>query len=89
MKKNYMLFSNLSFVFAVFKTIEIAIPELHEMRTAHIVSIGSESLSSLNPDVEDGYAHSAITFIYLSTYLKCYLSFIILYFNTYFLIKII
>ncbi|XP_031096931.1 fatty acid amide hydrolase-like [Ipomoea triloba] len=36
------------------KTIEIAIPELHEMRTAHIVSIGSESLCSLNPDVEDG-----------------------------------
>ncbi|VFQ59097.1 unnamed protein product [Cuscuta campestris] len=37
------------------KTIEIVIPELHEMRTAHIVSIGSESLSSLNPDFENGY----------------------------------
>ncbi|XP_038995902.1 fatty acid amide hydrolase-like isoform X2 [Hibiscus syriacus] len=36
------------------KTIEIVIPELHEMRTAHLVSIGSESLRSLNPDIEDG-----------------------------------
>ncbi|KAF7803799.1 fatty acid amide hydrolase [Senna tora] len=34
--------------------IEIVIPELHEMRTAHLVSIGSECLSSLNPDCEDG-----------------------------------
>lgn len=34
---------------------EIIIPELEEMRTAHIVSIGSESLSSLTPDFEDGY----------------------------------
>lgn len=38
-----------------FKTIEIVIPELHEMRTAHIVSIGSETICSLNPDIEDGY----------------------------------
>nr|GMC63173.1 fatty acid amide hydrolase-like [Ipomoea batatas] len=45
------------------KTIEIAIPELHE-----IVSIGSESLCSLNPDVEDGYAHSTCYF-YLFIYL--------------------
>ncbi|KAG8474053.1 hypothetical protein CXB51_033765 [Gossypium anomalum] len=36
------------------KTIEIVIPELHEMRIAHLVSIGSESLCSLNPDIEDG-----------------------------------
>ncbi|KAI5661290.1 hypothetical protein M9H77_20613 [Catharanthus roseus] len=36
------------------RMVEIAIPELHEMRTAHIVSIGSESLSSMNPDFEDG-----------------------------------
>lgn len=36
------------------EAIEIAIPELHEMTTAHVVSIGSESLSSLNPDIEDG-----------------------------------
>ncbi|MBA0833534.1 hypothetical protein Goarm_005969, partial [Gossypium armourianum] len=36
------------------KTIEIVIPELHEMRIAHLVSIGSESLRSLNPDIEDG-----------------------------------
>ncbi|KAL1289435.1 hypothetical protein HN51_057604 [Arachis hypogaea] len=34
--------------------IEIVIPELHEMRTAHVVSIGSECLSSLNADCEDG-----------------------------------
>ncbi|KAK6253358.1 hypothetical protein QUC31_015078 [Theobroma cacao] len=36
------------------ETIEIVIPELHEMRTAHVVSIGSETLCSLNPDCEDG-----------------------------------
>ncbi|KAG8368550.1 hypothetical protein BUALT_Bualt15G0057200 [Buddleja alternifolia] len=36
------------------KTVEIVIPELHEMRTAHIVSIGSESASGLSPDYEDG-----------------------------------
>ncbi|CAH9117796.1 unnamed protein product [Cuscuta epithymum] len=36
------------------KVIEIVIPELHEMRTAHIVSIGSESLCSLNPYLEGG-----------------------------------
>ncbi|KAK7328058.1 hypothetical protein VNO77_22154 [Canavalia gladiata] len=34
--------------------IEIVIPELHEMRNAHVVSIGSECLCSLNPDCEDG-----------------------------------
>ncbi|CAI9781811.1 unnamed protein product [Fraxinus pennsylvanica] len=38
------------------KTVEIVIPELREMRTAHLVSIGSESLSGLNPEVEDGNA---------------------------------
>ncbi|CAH9074747.1 unnamed protein product [Cuscuta epithymum] len=36
------------------KVMEIVIPELHEMRTAHIVSIGSESLCSLNPYLEGG-----------------------------------
>ncbi|XWS63056.1 hypothetical protein CRYUN_Cryun06bG0064100 [Craigia yunnanensis] len=36
------------------ETIEIVIPELHEMRTAHLVSIGSETLCSLNPDLKDG-----------------------------------
>lgn len=36
------------------ETIEIVIPELHEMRTAHVISIGSETLCSLNPDCEDG-----------------------------------
>ncbi|QCD76617.1 aspartyl-tRNA [Vigna unguiculata] len=34
--------------------IEIVIPELLEMRTAHVVSIGSECLCSLNPDCADG-----------------------------------
>jgi Asp-tRNA(Asn)/Glu-tRNA(Gln) amidotransferase A subunit family amidase len=34
--------------------IEVVVPELHEMRTAHLVSIGSETISSLNPDYEDG-----------------------------------
>ncbi|XP_024018843.1 fatty acid amide hydrolase [Morus notabilis] len=33
---------------------EIVVPELHEMRTAHLVAIGSECLCSLNPDCEDG-----------------------------------
>lgn len=37
------------------KTIEIVLPELQEMRTAHLVSIGSETMCSLNPDYEDGY----------------------------------
>ncbi|CAA0807387.1 Fatty acid amide hydrolase [Striga hermonthica] len=36
------------------KTVEIVIPELHEMRTSHLVSIGSESACGLNPDFEDG-----------------------------------
>ncbi|XP_055816034.1 fatty acid amide hydrolase-like isoform X1 [Solanum dulcamara] len=36
------------------KTVEIVIPELHEMRIAHIVSIGSEALCGLNPDCYDG-----------------------------------
>lgn len=36
------------------QTVEIAIPEMHEMRTAHVVSIGSESLCSLNPHCEEG-----------------------------------
>ncbi|XP_027361730.1 fatty acid amide hydrolase isoform X2 [Abrus precatorius] len=36
------------------EVIEIVIPELDEMRTAHVVSIGSECLCSLNPDCEDG-----------------------------------
>lgn len=27
------------------------------MRTAHIVSIGSESACGLNPDYEDGFVH--------------------------------
>lgn len=35
--------------------VEIVVPELHEMRTAHLVSIGSEFLNALNPYCEDGY----------------------------------
>jgi hypothetical protein len=35
--------------------VEIAIPDLDEMRTAHIVSIGSEMLCSVNPYFEEGY----------------------------------
>lgn len=38
-----------------FQVTEIVLPELQEMRNAHVVSIGSESLCSLNPDCEDGY----------------------------------
>ncbi|KAK1417577.1 hypothetical protein QVD17_26706 [Tagetes erecta] len=36
------------------KVVEIVIPELNEMRTAHVVSIGSEAASSLSPDLQDG-----------------------------------
>lgn len=36
------------------KMVEIAIPDLDEMRTAHIVSIGSEMLCSVNPYFEEG-----------------------------------
>lgn len=35
--------------------VEIVVPELDEMRIAHIVSIGSETQCSLNHDIEDGY----------------------------------
>ncbi|XP_042981231.1 fatty acid amide hydrolase-like isoform X3 [Carya illinoinensis] len=38
------------------RMVEIVIPELHEMRNAHLVSIGSEMLCSVNPDCEDGKA---------------------------------
>jgi Asp-tRNA(Asn)/Glu-tRNA(Gln) amidotransferase A subunit family amidase len=33
---------------------EVVIPEIMEMRIAHVVSIGSECACSLNPDCEDG-----------------------------------
>ncbi|KAH0732063.1 hypothetical protein KY289_003251 [Solanum tuberosum] len=36
------------------KTTEIVIPELRELRTAHTVTFGSESLCLLNPDCEAG-----------------------------------
>ncbi|KAK6916231.1 Amidase signature domain [Dillenia turbinata] len=35
--------------------VEIVIPELREMATAHVVSIGSESLAVISPDYADGY----------------------------------
>ncbi|XP_048424662.1 fatty acid amide hydrolase [Pyrus x bretschneideri] len=35
--------------------VEIVVPELHEMRTAHLVSIGAEFLNALNAYCEDGY----------------------------------
>ncbi|KAB2633914.1 fatty acid amide hydrolase-like [Pyrus ussuriensis x Pyrus communis] len=35
--------------------VEIVVPELHEMSTAHLVSIGSEFLNGMNPYCEDGY----------------------------------
>ncbi|KAI3715905.1 hypothetical protein L6452_22894 [Arctium lappa] len=34
--------------------VEIVIPELDQMRTSHVVSIGSEAAASLNPDFQDG-----------------------------------
>ncbi|KAI6701559.1 hypothetical protein NL676_015883 [Syzygium grande] len=36
------------------EAVEIVIPELHEMSTAHLVSIGSKMVTALNPDCEDG-----------------------------------
>ncbi|KAL5704732.1 hypothetical protein ACHQM5_023118 [Ranunculus cassubicifolius] len=38
------------------KTVEVVIPELHEMRTSHILAIGSESMCSLFPDYVAGDA---------------------------------
>eukprot|EP01018_Ginkgo_biloba_P002377 Gb_15522 [translate_table: standard] len=37
------------------ETREIVLPEIEEMRAAHLVSIGSEALSSLYPDYEEGW----------------------------------
>jgi hypothetical protein len=37
------------------KIVEVIVPELHELRKAHLVSIGSETLCSINLDCEDGY----------------------------------
>ncbi|KAL5541242.1 hypothetical protein UlMin_042715 [Ulmus minor] len=36
------------------EVVEIVLPELNEMRHAHVVSIGSETQQSLSPDIEDG-----------------------------------
>jgi Asp-tRNA(Asn)/Glu-tRNA(Gln) amidotransferase A subunit family amidase len=36
------------------KMVEIVIPEIHHMRMAHVVSIGSEALCGLTPDCEAG-----------------------------------
>nr|GMC89629.1 fatty acid amide hydrolase-like [Ipomoea batatas] len=38
------------------KMVEVVIPDLREMRIAHIVTFGSEGLCSFNPDLEDGYS---------------------------------
>lgn len=45
-----------SILFLCIKILEIILPELEEMRTAHLVSIGSESLCGLNAHCEAGYA---------------------------------
>lgn len=44
----FVEFEDVAYVFL--KMTEIVIPELHEMRISHIVSIGSEQLVSLNPE---------------------------------------
>ncbi|KAJ9561227.1 hypothetical protein OSB04_006387 [Centaurea solstitialis] len=36
------------------KIVEVVIPELHQLRTCHLVSIGSESLASLTPHFHNG-----------------------------------
>ncbi|KAL4588583.1 hypothetical protein LXL04_001475 [Taraxacum kok-saghyz] len=36
------------------KVVEIVIPELDQMRTAHVVSIGAEAAASLSPDIQIG-----------------------------------
>lgn len=41
--------------FTSFKIADIILPELEEMRTAHVVSIGSESFCDLNPHYKAGY----------------------------------
>lgn len=46
-----------SFLCFWLKVVEIVIPELNEMRTAHVVSIGSEAATSLSPDLQDGYTY--------------------------------
>ncbi|KAM3291340.1 fatty acid amide hydrolase [Capsicum chacoense] len=52
---SHSCFLNFFFVFLpLMKTIEIVIPELHEMHNALIVSLGSEALSQLNPYVDNG-----------------------------------
>ncbi|KAK1439986.1 hypothetical protein QVD17_05811 [Tagetes erecta] len=36
------------------KVVEVVIPELHQIRTAHLVSIGSEALASITPHCQSG-----------------------------------
>ncbi|XP_076919206.1 fatty acid amide hydrolase-like isoform X2 [Bidens hawaiensis] len=36
------------------KVVEVVIPELHQIRTSHLVSIGSEALASLTPHCQTG-----------------------------------
>jgi len=38
------------------------VPELEEMRAAHVISIGSPTLSSLTPYCEAGYVSSSIIY---------------------------
>ncbi|KAK1268739.1 Fatty acid amide hydrolase [Acorus gramineus] len=49
------------------KTVEIVLPELQEMRIAHLVSIGSESACGLNPEYEDG---RRIMYYYMEVFKK-------------------
>nr|GEX23105.1 fatty acid amide hydrolase-like [Tanacetum cinerariifolium] len=42
------------------RVVEVVIPELHQMRTSHLLSVGSESLASLTPHCHDG-KHKKLT----------------------------
>lgn len=46
-----LLFSHLFLL----KVVEVVILELHQLRTAHLVSVGSESLASITPHCHNGY----------------------------------
>lgn len=43
---------------------EIILPELEEMRTAHVVSIGTESFCDLNPHYRAGYTSILMNIIF-------------------------
>ncbi|PWA46595.1 amidase [Artemisia annua] len=42
------------------RVVEVVIPELYQMRTSHLLSVGSESLASLTPHCHDG-KHKKLT----------------------------